>query len=304
MQISRLFEIVYILLGRRHVTARELAERFEVSVRTIYRDIEALSQAGVPVYATQGAGGGIFISDAYVLNKSALTDQEQNQILLALQSVSATGNVDSDKLLSRMASLFNKDGAEWIEVDFSRWGNEDDDRRKMATLKDGILGRRMVTFIYHSTSGEKMRRHVSPVKLVYKSRAWYLQGYCNDREAFRTFKLSRMTEVQLLEDTFDRQALPELPPREPIWGEPMPPIDVTLRFAPQLAWRVLDEYDPALVEWLPDGTAVVQAKMFDDEGMFSFLLSYGTLLEVLAPESLRARVLEHLQKISAMYGRT
>ncbi|MCL1964113.1 MAG: HTH domain-containing protein, partial [Firmicutes bacterium] len=121
MQISRLFEIVYILINRKRVTAAELAERFEVSTRTIYRDINALAQAGVPVYTTQGLGGGICISDAYVLSKSALTDEEQSQILLALGSLSATGHYRADALLSRLGSLFDKDASPWIEVDFTRW---------------------------------------------------------------------------------------------------------------------------------------------------------------------------------------
>ncbi|MDL2318265.1 YafY family transcriptional regulator [Eubacteriales bacterium OttesenSCG-928-A19] len=308
MQISRLFSIVYILLGRRHVTARELAERFEVSVRTIYRDVEALSQAGVPVYATQGAGGGIHISEAYVLNKSALTDAEQGQILMALQSLSATGNDESDALLSRLAGLFNKDSADWIEVDFSRWGNEAHDRQVLAMLKDGILHRRQLRFIYHGSYGKRTERTVYPVKLIYKSRAWYLQAFCLERQDFRTFKAVRMADIQLLDDTFDRQKLPVPPPLEsgesPQEAVATRPTPITFRFQPQIAWRVFDEFDPSLIQWNSDGTLTVEVGFFEDSWLYSYTFSFGDAVEILAPAHVRETMRGMLEKMTAQYRDT
>lgn len=306
MQISRLFSIVYILLGRRHVTARELAERFEVSVRTIYRDIDALSQAGVPVYATQGAGGGIHISDAYVLNKSALSDEEQSQILMALQSMSATGQDESGALLSRLGGLFNKDSADWIEVDFSRWGNEEHDKHVLSTLKQGILHRRLLRFIYHGSYGKRTERTVCPVKLIYKSRAWYLQAYCLERQAFRTFKAVRMASISLLDETFDRQTLSEPPPLEAgeSPAEMVPPTTITFRFQPQVAWRVFDEFDPSLIQWNEDGTLTVKVDFFEDGWLYSYTLSYGDSVEVIAPAHVRERLREKLEKMIARHTDT
>lgn len=307
MQISRLFEIVYILLNRRHTTARELAERFEVSVRTIYRDIDALSQAGVPVYATQGARGGIFISDAYVLNKSALTDAEQGEILVALQSLSAAGHSDTDRLLSRMASLFNKDSTDWIAVDFSRWGNGEHDRRSLAGIKNAILQHRLLSFTYYSGNGVCTQRLVSPIRLLYKSRAWYVQAFCSDRMDYRTFKIVRMTDVRVLEDTFDRAAFPEPPPlesseknTEEVTPMPRSPL-VVLRFQPGIAWRVLDEFDPSLIHWEDSGMIVVKVHFCPDDWLYSYILSFGMSVEVLEPPFLRKNVRDMLAQMLEKY---
>ncbi|MDR1136903.1 MAG: HTH domain-containing protein, partial [Synergistaceae bacterium] len=119
MRIGRLFSIVYYLLEKKESTGKELAERFEVSVRTIYRDIDTLSGADIPIYTNQGKGGGIVILDNFVLNKAVLSEKEQDEILLALQNLSATRYPDIDSILSRLSSLFKKSDVNWIEVDYS-----------------------------------------------------------------------------------------------------------------------------------------------------------------------------------------
>lgn len=129
MQISRLFGIIYYLLEKKESTGKELAGRFEVSVRTIYRDIETLSSAGIPIYTNQGKGGGIVILDNFVLNKSVLSEKEQNEILLALQNLSAAQYPDISFILSRLSSLFKKSDVNWIEVDFSPWGSDERKRK-------------------------------------------------------------------------------------------------------------------------------------------------------------------------------
>ncbi len=123
MQINRFFEIVYILLEKKSVTAQELAERFEVSTRTIYRDIELLSGAGIPIYTVQGKGGGISLLDNFVLDKAIITEEEQEQILLALSSLSETQQKDVGNIFSKLCGLFNKSGTDWIEIDFGYWNN-------------------------------------------------------------------------------------------------------------------------------------------------------------------------------------
>ncbi|UUZ83866.1 HTH domain-containing protein [Paenibacillus sp. P26] len=122
MQINRLFEIVYLLLSRKRITAKELAEHCEVSVRTILRDLETLSAAGIPVYTVQGKGGGISALDRYVLNKALLSEEEQQHVLFALQSLSSTNQVDVGGILAKLRALFNKTGSSWIEVDFFALG--------------------------------------------------------------------------------------------------------------------------------------------------------------------------------------
>ncbi len=301
-QLSRLFEIVYLLLNRKRLTAGELAERFEVSVRTIYRDIDTLSAAGVPVYATQGAGGGIHINDSYVLNKSALTAEEQQQILMALQSLSATDHLRADALLGKLGSLFDKPGADWIEIDFSRWGNRARDRYTMASLKDAIVGQRVLAFTYYSGNGITSDRTVCPIKLVYKSRFWYLQAFDRGREAYRTFKFSRMADIAISDEAFDRDALPPPPALDVVYAPSTAPIiQLALRFRPDAAWRVWDEFDRSLVTWMDDGSLLVRAYMMEDETLMGYLLSFGTAAEVIAPERVRRAFILELQKILARY---
>jgi Predicted transcriptional regulator len=131
MQVNRLFEIVYILLEKKKVTANELAEHFEVSKRTILRDIDALTIAGIPIYTSKGKGGGISILDNFVLNKTTISDEEQSEILMSLQSLAATKYLDDSKILSKLETLFQKTDTNWIEVDFSRWNSIERDKRKV-----------------------------------------------------------------------------------------------------------------------------------------------------------------------------
>jgi len=113
MQINRLLEIVYILLNQKNTTAKQLAERFSVSQRTIYRDIDALSLAGIPVYTEKGKGGGISLLPEFVLSKSILSDKEQNEILSSLQGLTNMGTVDSDHALQKLSAVFSKSVTNW-----------------------------------------------------------------------------------------------------------------------------------------------------------------------------------------------
>ena len=125
MQINRLFSIVYILLDKKTITAKELSERFEVSIRTIYRDVETLSISGIPIYTSKGKGGGISLIEDFVLNKSVLSEKEQNEILMSLQSLNATKFMNVEPVLKRLSTIFNRESTNWIDVDFSKWGSDD-----------------------------------------------------------------------------------------------------------------------------------------------------------------------------------
>ncbi|WP_283606465.1 helix-turn-helix transcriptional regulator [Faecalispora anaeroviscerum] len=282
MQIDRLFQIVYLLLGRKTMTAKELAEHFEVSVRTILRDIDTLSSANIPVYTTQGKGGGISILDSYVLNKAALSRDEQNQTLIALQSLAATGNTDAKAALLKLGALFQNTETDWLEVDFSRWGQGVQDHRRFELLKTAILGRRAICFEYVSAYGEESRRKVYPLKLVFKSKAWYLQGYCLERQDYRTFKINRVLHVELTDEPFPAgQYSP--PPIESAAASAFSLVDLELEFSAQSAYRVYDEFDEGCIERNDDGFYHVFARLPEDGWLYSFLLSLGKDVKVLRP---------------------
>lgn len=202
MQESRLFKILYYLLDRGHATAPELAERFEVSVRTVYRDIDALSGAGIPVYTETGRNGGIYLMNNYMLDRTVLSDGEKMEILSALQGMGTIGNGNGKAAFEKLSGLFRVQPENWYEMDFSRWGSQTADTEKFETLKTAVISHNRVEILYAGAGQEKMKRTVEPFKLLYKSNAWYLKAWCTEKEALRLFKLNRILEWKLLEESF------------------------------------------------------------------------------------------------------
>jgi predicted DNA-binding transcriptional regulator YafY len=295
-----MFEIVYLLLDKKCATANELAERLQVSKRTVLRDIDALAIAGIPVYTTQGRGGGIAMPDNFILDKAAVSEEEQDQILFALQSVASERQDGSTDVLARLSALFRKSGTNWIEVDFSRWGNAGPDKAMFETLKTAILKKQAVMAVYAGSGGETMRRTLYPLKLVFKSKAWYLQAFCLLRNEFRTFKISRILSLETLPDCFDELELTP-PPLETV-DAPLSLIHLTLRFAPHAAHRVYDEFAPEKTETNSDGSLTVRVDLPEDGWLYGFLLSYGAAVQVLEPEKVRLKLLEQIDGVKKLYA--
>jgi predicted DNA-binding transcriptional regulator YafY len=302
MQINRLFEIIYILLNRKSITSTELAKHFEVSVRTIYRDIDTLSSAGIPIYTVQGKGGGIFLLEDYILDKSLLSEKEQNEILYALQSLSVAKAPGSDDVLDRLSRLFNKNKTSWIEVDFSPWGSDEKRSFQFTIIKDAILSRRIIAFNYCGSSGEKSGRRVEPVKLIFKVHAWYLQGFCLTRNAYRTFKIARMSELLMTQEVFTEKVSREVP-NESQTEETQKWIQVCLKISDEGAHRVYDEFDEKEVTRNVDGSFTVIAPLPENEWMIRYILSFGADAEVLSPPHIRDRLQNELNKLTDKYQR-
>ena len=207
MQINRLFEIVYMLMNKKAATAKELSDHFEVSQRTIYRDIDILNEAGIPVYTNKGKGGGISILDNFLLNKSVFSDQEQNEILFALQSFRAVKYVNADTVLTKLSAIFkkSKDIVNWVEVDFSDWTYNG--KEKFNAVKSAIIEKKCISFNYYGASGEKTHRKVYPMQLWFKHRAWYIKAYCLMRKDFRLFKISRIQNILVSENDAESREL-------------------------------------------------------------------------------------------------
>lgn len=301
MQINRLFEIIYILLDKKSVTANELAEHFEVSKRTILRDIETLSIAGIPIYTSKGKGGGISILDNFVLNKTTISDDEQNQILIALQSLASTQHIDTDSILSKLSSLFQKTETSWIEVDFSRWGNTSQDSKKFDLLKNAIIKKLPVSFFYPSSYGETTSRTVYPLKLVFKSKAWYIQAYCLSKKDYRTFKVNRILQAEILPESFaGRDYTP--PPIDTDQYQSPSLVSLNLLFSSEAAYRVYDEFDTCNVHKNNDGTFTVTIDMPNDYWLYGFLLSFGTAVRVIEPQSVKEILLSQIYALEKFYS--
>jgi predicted DNA-binding transcriptional regulator YafY len=298
MKINRLFEIVYILMNKT-TTAKELAERFEVSVRTIYRDIETLSSSNIPIYTSQGRGGGIALLDGYILSKSILSEREQTEILFALQSLSATRYPEIEKVISKLSSLFNRDELCWIDVDFSLWGN-DGYANEFNLLKTAIVNRQVLHFEYNNSLGEQSNRSVYPIKLLFKHNAWYLKAFCLLRQGQRTFKISRMSDMQITEETFADISIDELLEEA---KKPMPAtsIEVCMKISPGGAYRVFDEFDKNEIAKNSDGSFTVTSSYPEGEWLFNYILSFGSLAEVIKPEHIKKDVLRRLEESVKKY---
>lgn len=296
MQESRLFQIVYYLLDKGQATAPELAARLEVSVRTIYRDIDALSAAGIPVYAEVGRNGGIRLMNDFVLDQVVLSGEEKQEILAALQSVNITRNIAESRTLQKLSALFAIPSENWLEVDFSRWGNQGFDKEKFELLKSAVIHCRQVKIRYAGADGGEGERNVQPYKLVYRSKAWYLKAFCMEKQDMRTFKLNRILELTLLEEHFVRRSFPE----EPEDAEENYPL-VILRFPKEMAYRVYDEFDQNQIERQENGDLIAAARMPEDGWLISFLLSLGTQVEILSPAYLREEIVRQAGKIVEKY---
>ena len=285
MSESRLFRILYYLLDKGTVTAPELAKKFEVSVRTIYRDIDMLSGAGIPVYTTTGHGGGIHLFDNFVLKKSLLSEQEMQDILIGVQSLSAVQYPDTDGVMSKLKATFQIAESDWIEIDFSRWGSiVEKEKQYFEMLKRSILGRQEIQFLYYNSLGEVSQRRCQPLKMVYKDKAWYLYAYCLKRNDYRLFRISRIKELLVTDQYFKSHS--EM--KESVFSlmeEMGKPITIELSFPKEVSYRVYDTFEDDVIKW--NGQEIrVNVTLPETEWLYSFIMSFGNQISILYPISL------------------
>lgn len=298
MQESRLFKIIYYLLEKGKSTAPELAEKLEVSVRTIYRDLDALSAAGIPIYATQGKGGGIALAQDSILDKALLSKEEKEKILMALQGITAAQDTKAGELLAKLGGLFQTKITSWIEVDFSDWIKNAPEQDVFHLIKRAIFTKNRISFSYFGSNGTRSERVVEPVKLVFKSKDWYVYGFCLGKNDFRFFKLTRIKELVILPEPFVRE-IPELP-KNAKTIQNQRTIPVRLKFAPQAAFRVYDEFAGDTTRD-DEGNFYVCVDLPDSERMFSYLLSFGTSVEVIEPDEVKKKMQERLRLMLQKY---
>lgn len=303
--INRLLGIVYALLNKESVTAAALAERFEVSIRTIYRDIEVLSQAGIPVYARKGKNGGICLMEQFVLNKMLITKEEQQQILSALLSVEATTASEEKAILQKLGNFFKTEPVNWIAIDFSDWGGGQ--KQLYEDIKRAILGSKVISFDYYGQNRAMSRRTVEPVQLLFKEYTWYLNAYCRERKALRHFKLTRIKRMEVSEESFAPRE--EWYQEENVENRPdgnAVPISV---YAPTIvlwidkkeAYRVYDRFAESEIEVLEDGDFLVRVAYPLDEWVYSLILSFGASAKVLEPVEIREEIKKRIGDMQKNY---
>lgn len=297
MAENRLFQMVYLLLEKRRMTAMEMANYFEVSIRTIYRDIDILSNAGIPVYTIQGKGGGISIQENFVLSRSLISEQEQKQIIMALQSINIIDAENTNALLSKLGGIFQKQNLNWIEVDFANWAKNDSVNSIFNMLKSAIFQSRKVSILYCSNKGDSIKRLLEPLKIVFKSKDWYLYAYCSLREDYRLFKLTRIRELEIMTESFNRLVPLKIFEHNEDLEEKNS--SITLLFDKEMSYRVYDNFDHVIEN--DDGRFLVKTEIPQNEWLFSFLLSFGDKVEVLFPQSIREEMRIRIEKMQNKY---
>lgn len=296
MKDNRLFRILYYILEKEKVTANELADKFEVSVRTIYRDIDSISSVGVPIFTTQGKGGGIKIDNEYILNKSLFDANEKEQIIAALQGLEKTNKVYKSELITKLSALFKIKNSNWIEIDFTSWGSNNTYQDLFNTLKIAIINKNIISFSYNSSKAEKINRRVKPIRLLFKEQDWYLYGFCLLRNDFRYFKLSRIKDLEVLainyEDNFENIVL-----KREIKYENT--VNIKLKFNKSVAFRVYDEFK-AIVED-KKGNLYVEMKIPNNYKLYNYIFSFGANVEILEPKEIRNQFKNMINKIAKKY---
>lgn len=304
MKINRMIEIVTILLNKKTVTAASLAERFGVSQRTIYRDIDLLSASGVPVYTSKGTNGGISIMESYTLNRAILSDADKDLLLFALNSLQSTRHPEVNNVLEKLGAVFENRCSDWISVDFSPWGYDPGSGDKFSDIKTAVLQNRVLRIDYINSQNVKSSRKIQPLYLDFKYKTWYLRAWCCERGDFRTFRISRIKKVDILDEKFDRSECLARAPQSGIsddGGSWSSTVHLILQFEEAALYRLLDDYDDIEIQDNGDGTYTLEVDFPEDEWVYGYILSFGTNVKVIEPENIKKIIRQKAKKISENY---
>ena len=309
MKIDRLLAIVLLLLNRRKITAQELSERFEVSVRTIYRDIETIDAAGIPVVSHQGVGGGFAIMDSYRLEKQLLSPEEIMAMVSVLRGVGdALGDEQVRHSVRKMEGLVSKDAAHrWSDevcVELSPWAYRGHQDALLETVRKAIAERHRVRFTYRNSAGETIDRVVEPMTLVFKGAAWYLFGYCLVKSDYRLFRLSRIRDLFVTAERFERKPYHYAAYAKRVSALEVTASKVVLKFQPKMRFLVEDSFPEEQIEHQADGTLMVRASLPMGDWTVQWLQSFGDQVMVLEPSMLRDALVERLAATLRLYHKT
>ena len=301
MKIDRLIGILSILLQEEKTTAPELAEKFEVSRRTINRDIEDLCKAGIPIRTAQGTGGGISIMDGYCIDRTILTSKDMQMILAGLRGLdSVSGKQYYGQLMEKIQTGSSEfiSGRDSMLIDLSSW-YKGSLAPKIEVIQNAIENRHIIQFMYYAPSGESNRR-VEPYYLVFQWSSWYVWGWCLERKDYRLFKLNRMDCVVETDRGFLRRdvPMPDLSNEKIFPGG----IKVKALFTPNMKWRLVEEFGPNCFTETDDGRLLFSADYTDMENLVTWLMTFGAKVEVLEPEEVRDIIRRNAEEILKIYG--
>ena len=308
MKVDRLVSIIMILLDKKRIGAQELADMFEVSPRTIYRDIDTINMAGIPVRSTSGVGGGFEIMQEYKLDKKVFSTADLSSILMGLSSLS--GMIRGDELVNALAkvkSFIPADRAKDIEckanqiyIDLSPWMGNRNIQPYLEIIKTALQESKLLSFEYADRYGNITERTAEPYQLVLKNSHWYWQGYCHTRNDFRLFKLSRMSNLQIQEEFFT--------PRD--YQKPQLDFaDVLATMHTRIKIRIHKSVMDTVLDYStyehfsPDGDEhfIVSFPFIENDYHYNILFSFGDKCECLEPLHIRTEMKRRIHDIAAIY---
>lgn len=298
MKTDRLIGILTILMQQGRATAPQLAERFEVSRRTINRDIEDLCKAGIPLVTTQGYGGGISVANGYTLDKALLTRDEMETVLAGVKGINSVAQPSPQNTLLEKLGAQNgqppQNSSDVIIVDLASHYKAPLSK-KFGIIKDAITQHSTITFSYYYQKGES-KREAEPYNLVYKWSDWYLFAYCLTRGGYRLFKLNRLWNLQQTDSTFSPRTVPEA---EMQFDDYFKTDDIRLKavFEPTEKYRLIEEYGIGCYATLASGRLLFEQSFASYNNMREWVFSFGDKVHIIEPQRLKADRIKQARSI-------
>ena len=298
MKFEIMVGILFDLLSKKCVTAKYLSEKYEVSIRSIYRYINSLEMAGVPLYSVKGNNGGFKIIEQYKLSSTFMTVKEFEQVINALTAINegVPNKILESALTKLKASIKNEYAGFDIKsgnliIDAGPWGDTVGYKSKLILIQKSIEEQVKIDFEYHDRNGEITNRIIEPHLILFKQGIWYVYAYCSLRESFRFFKIGRINNLNLLNEKFTRKEINKSELPIDYWHQNI------------LAETIEFEVDKSILsdiqEWIGVNNVSIKkekylanAKLPFDEGLISKLMSYGNKIKIISPAKLRERILE------------
>lgn len=304
MKYEIMIRILFDLLSKSVVSASYLAKKYEVTTRTVYRYIDSLSLAGVPVEPIRGQAGGYKISDHFKITTGFLTSKEYEVVLSTLTAIcNEVGDKDLESAIDKLKSVKRNTGinikAGNLVIDAGPWSGTTGYKEKLSALSDATDDSVLVNIIYHDRSGDISERVIEPHTIAFKEGMWYVYAYCSKREDFRFFKVSRIAGFAVTDIHFNRREVQALPFDG--WYENSSNITVEFSISPSVVSDV--------EEWLGVENVISSGDGFyakvsipDDGGLISKITSFGKGIKVVSPQSLIDRIKENVAQIIDNYN--
>ena len=308
MKIDRLLSIIMVLIEQNKISASKLAEMFEVTPRTIYRDIETIQAAGVPIVTYTGTNGGIGILENYKIDKKFFTKEDMINIMTGLGSISSSvTNSGLNKVLTKLQSLIPEDHTQEIKlksgqvvIDLTTWSGNKKLQANLIKIKEALNQRRYLIFKYLDGNGKSTERKVEPYQLLWKEEKWYINSYCTMRNDFRLFKLSRISYLKVLDETFSLREF-DMEELRMNWSEKRI-LNIKLLVDVSLKERILERCEEENITYCGKNKMIVEFPFVDDDFGYELLLSFGNKCECLEPVEIREKLIEKIRNMLHIYN--